>query len=868
MRNAEVHRIVDLALRRRSVRVVGGRWTGRTTTLRAVHRALSEAGRETYHVSCTPGVPAFESLRMSLPPRVSGLLDAGPPAFSEVYTVLRDYLTGDERVVLLDDADVLDEASRGVITLLHKHLGTAIIATTLPARSEDDGGAWLASTSHPLVQLHLGGLGLEETHQLLSQRADGPVSPQVAARIHSDSAGVPGLALAILDGAIGHGAIRMVGDTWTGDSVWSPEVQGVYATYLAGYRPEVREAVEILAAAGAVPSGLATALVGADLLDELNAAELVQAVPAGPDYLIALDPPGLADYVDRKRMTGRQRRLLTEAIGRVLTGPWTMDEDTTRLIARMKGRLSEGTDLATYPGRQPPEGPEYIGGIFAQTFDADVAAATVHWRADRQVRTAVPLLRVLLSGTRDRLAIHRVFAETDVNSDVDSFDYVEFAYYRARWLLGEGLSAEQMEAQLTATLPDGIVYREALSSLLYTLHVEFDRLPGDYARVLAPRCAGDGLDAAAARVALAACHVVAGRADEAHAILDVDRADWPRFLVDSADWLTGLALYARGDFTEGFALGRGMAERATARLSRPLYVAACVVSAFDLGARLELGAARSQLLPVLSSGAMAGTLVLPPDRSIPVLLASLSIYVQHRSVSSGLVDLAAGDNGCGEAMPFASRTWVAALELYAHGRLDECAELLDGTIRQLRERGYALAADTTEMNRLLLRYDARRAEAFTESARRIGGPLYVSYLQAKRAMVDQDPEALSAVAATLKESGSAQAVTSYLTAAGMFADRNDFDAANAARAAARALQQERHLQPARQAGIEHLTDREWEVVHLVARGWPNGDIAEKLFLSRRTVESHIYSIRRKTGAASRAAVGNLDRYGPAGAIAG
>ena len=48
-----------------------------------------------------------------------------------------------------------------------------------------------------------------------------------------------------------------------------------------------------------------------------------------------------------------------------------------------------------------------------------------------------------------------------------------------------------------------------------------------------------------------------------------------------------------------------------------------------------------------------------------------------------------------------------------------------------------------------------------------------------------------------------------------------------------------------------LTDREREIVMLIGEGLSNRDIAERLTLSVRTVESHIYRAMIKTGTASR-----------------
>jgi DNA-binding NarL/FixJ family response regulator len=50
-----------------------------------------------------------------------------------------------------------------------------------------------------------------------------------------------------------------------------------------------------------------------------------------------------------------------------------------------------------------------------------------------------------------------------------------------------------------------------------------------------------------------------------------------------------------------------------------------------------------------------------------------------------------------------------------------------------------------------------------------------------------------------------------------------------------------------------LTDREIEVLHLVADGLSNAEIAERLVLSERTVHAHLRSIYDKLGVSTRTA---------------
>lgn len=55
----------------------------------------------------------------------------------------------------------------------------------------------------------------------------------------------------------------------------------------------------------------------------------------------------------------------------------------------------------------------------------------------------------------------------------------------------------------------------------------------------------------------------------------------------------------------------------------------------------------------------------------------------------------------------------------------------------------------------------------------------------------------------------------------------------------------------RREEIEPLTPRELEVLALLARGHKNAEIAEKLFITERTVKFHVGSLMRKLGAENR-----------------
>jgi DNA-binding CsgD family transcriptional regulator len=65
------------------------------------------------------------------------------------------------------------------------------------------------------------------------------------------------------------------------------------------------------------------------------------------------------------------------------------------------------------------------------------------------------------------------------------------------------------------------------------------------------------------------------------------------------------------------------------------------------------------------------------------------------------------------------------------------------------------------------------------------------------------------------------------------------------------------------AGVAGLTGRELEVARLVTAGKTNREIAAELFLSEKTVETHLYHAFAKLGVSSRAALaGVLARGAP------
>ena len=177
------------------------------------------------------------------------------------------------------------------------------------------------------------------------------------------------------------------------------------------------------------------------------------------------------------------------------------------------------------------------------------------------------------------------------------------------------------------------------------------------------------------------------------------------------------------------------------------------------------------------------------------------------------------------------------------------------------------AADVAHMPGFVaqLHYEALRAGApaarvapeLARLAERCDGRFFAAYAAHAAALAARDGDALLAVADELADIGAlTYAIEAATTAAARFLDEGRHDSAR--RAAARAS--ELHVpgqgaDPPVVDGLDGtaiaLTSREAQLVELARRDLSNAEIAEQLFLSVRTVETHLYRAMRKLGVSDR-----------------
>ena len=199
----------------------------------------------------------------------------------------------------------------------------------------------------------------------------------------------------------------------------------------------------------------------------------------------------------------------------------------------------------------------------------------------------------------------------------------------------------------------------------------------------------------------------------------------------------------------------------------------------------------------------------------------------------------------------ASLETAALLELLVEARLAG-ADVADAApqVRELARLGASLGCDAIvaraqrALGRILAAADGERGEAHLELAlaafRRLGMPLEIgrTRLLLAVALADGAPEVAVAEAraalAGFEELGAAHdadMAAAFLRARGVKAARSG------------------------PKGLGLLTKRELEVLGLLGEGLSNPQIAERLFLSRKTVEHHVASVLSKLGVAGRGEAG-------------
>ncbi|MCP3782841.1 LuxR C-terminal-related transcriptional regulator [Micromonospora sp. A3M-1-15] len=813
--------------------------------------------------SATTAALPFGGLVQVLPAaQPQGLSPAGVLRWA--VDVLQEQAAGRPIVLAIDDAHLLDPPSAALVHLIARSENATVLGTLrngeqipLPIRA-----LW----TDDLVDLvELGPLGPSETTGLLAAILGGPVDAGSSERLFRLSAGNPLLLRELVLAASGGDELsRRYGIwKWTGRLELAPSLTDLIDTRIGQLTPDVRAVVELVAFGE--PLGLQLLEQAVDPADVEIAEErgLIAMVHDDRRLNVRLAHPLYGEVMRRHCPVSRTRRLQATLAGLLERVGKRRRDDLLRVAV---WRLDSGT----------AQDPALLLDAAAQAFGRyDVPLATRLARAaldgEGGSDAAELLATILMFGDRPEEAI--VVLDQVAGAIQDD-------RRRGRWLTARGmvsywgLSRESTVediaargAELTDAADQARVRAFEAIMRLHRLDIEtavrlaqavLDRPAAPMAARELARCTLAHLQAAqgqyrrsATAIARVEAEAACWRGDMPYLQLAMELARGTRLALSGdlagidaivADEFADLA--GAGDFRLGtgyLAILQAYAARLRGRGDEALKTSlgACAVLATS---RVYAGLAhaeRAQAAALRGDATHAAEAMAEADRTHAPGMAVLYPWLEQ---ARGAVHAVAGD------LPAAVKHLCALADRLREDGLagHELLVLLD--LVRFDQAAAAVGPSCTDGGR---RTVAQRLAELSEQVDGVLPPLVARYA---RATLDGGPDELLAVA----DGFAARELTVYAAEATAMAlhrmGRGRAGATGPARERLADLLRrcDEVSTPALRLLRPTLTEREWEIGRLAADGVTSRAIAERLFLSTRTVENHLQRIYSKLGVAGRA----------------
>ena len=752
----------------------------------------------------------------------------------------------------VDDLHQLDDASAALLAQLMDGGEVFLVGTV---RTDTTPTPTVASLwrRDDVTRLDLADLDADDVDALLHLVLGGPVHSDVVSAIWTASAGNVLLVRELVLAAQHSGDLQQRRGVWwlTGSLSTTPQLVDVVAERVRGVSGPARTVLELLAVWEPVGLVELESLVGAGPVEELDRAGLLDVGQDGRRQPVRLAHPLHGEVIRRGLPTLTRRRLLLEGAQRIEA--WG---------ARRRGdRLAIAVARIDAAGSADPELLLAAARIARQAHDHQLVERLTRLE-DRQVAPAEHVL--LRAESLHELGqfeeVERLLAETAAPGD-DRLA-VQLVALRVRNLMwglqrpGDALAVNRA-ARDDATDPevvDELVTDEAIT-LLYS------NRPDEALMALA---AMSDQPSARARVLRAIVEIPAllatGQCDTALEMVD-DAYDAHLALEDTSVIAhPGIhvvyklqALLDAGRLAEATDLAERGHERASKGgppLGRTWFL-------LGLGRAALLAGRPRTAQRWLSEGAVLsmGSGFDGPHRLQLSLLATAQAWLGDADgATASLAELDATPwSAFFEAEHDLGRGWTAV----ATGDPVRAREVLAAAAGRAADAGQR-ASEAWLLHHVVRLGGAAGAVARLEAlATTCQGALVPIYAEHARALVERDGDALDAVSGRFADLGLLLAGAEAANAAADAHRRaQDQRRANASLVASRALAGpcEGASTPGlvSSTSLVPLTAREREIGTLAAAGLTSRDIAERMFLSRRTVENHLQNVYAKLGVRSRA----------------
>jgi len=769
---------------------------------------------------------------------------------------LRDLAGGGPLAVGVDDAHLLDATSAALVLQLATSAAAFVIATVRSGELCPDAieSLWKDAGA---TRLELSTLSEDETRKLVETVVGGPIEERAQAWIWETSGGNALYAHELALGVLEKGMLTEVSGLWrlrNGAPVNASLVELISAR-LAGVAPAERRLIELLSLGEPLQLAELLQAIGAEPLQAAEDRELITIDGPAPDAEVRLAHPLYGEVIAAALGSLRARELRLELAAVVQARARLTAEDSLRVC----GWLIDAGE--TPPLRMLVDAARAANLSGAPELGADLASRAVNAGAGVDAMLVLARSHAI---TKRFEAAEAVLAALDgqIESQDVAVGYLQQRIRGLYWGLRRPDEARAVYERAQRWWSDP-AWRRRLDVVWFELAALLDGWAGtvDRAQLSAEMLADESLEEGV-RKEIELVHAMnlfySGRVLEAYALIGSLRPEIP---LSGHHAERALIAWCLVSFESGQAVPDLEAEMTSivARGVRAGDRAACGLGALTLGG-LALAAGRY--------------------RDAARWLAEAELNFEHRDTFGALmiarafqvgVACGTGDDRVQEAMQ------------RCHDALQGHEPLPNQIPYLARAEGWASAAlgDRVGAQRLLLDGAARldhmplQAGELHYEALRVGAPpatvarnvsalrercnarLMAAYADHCTARADNDGQALLAVAEEFARIG----VLRYATEAAADAARS-FLAAGRLDSARRAAARSRELFAEGQGGqlpvIDGLTaaavdlsPREAQLVELAKLGLSNPQIAERLVLSKRTVESHLYRAMQKLGVSDR-----------------
>jgi len=834
-----------------SVQVVGLPGTGRSTFLDAVADTLDDAGWTVVRIH---GVRALrdrplEALAIAeLVPRSDARTSS---AVSVATAQVRAALTGRRAVLVIDDVDALDATSSGAVAAAHALGPFPVLTSSRPRRrAHVVPGADL----QPAIQVTVDAVGFDVFQDLLADVLPGSAAAGLSARLFTLSGGIPGLAVAILDVARRSGTVLRRNGTWElTHELFSPTLAPAVEPFLDDLTDDARSAIEDLALVGTVPVTTARAIAGSETLAAIETAGLLRFASRGQDLVVGVYPHALAEYL--RETVPRVRRLELADLH-----PDDVDREPAPAGPPLPVWLPAPSNLRDRGRRddQPETSGTVLNRLFLEDWYRSTLARRAAWERDPSVYTALPYLRTLVVGDAEPRTMHDL---------LDRIPPTDDPLWRTRAELWRAVVLAAVENDVPAatrglqdarrSAGDLGIWIDGVERWMQTVHGTVPPRAAAVVDPAAPVAARQSIEVTEAqrRVALGDARgaltfdVPASYDDDA----PLDVSAWSRAV-------RGVALVADGRYEEALASSRAELERGRAELDPDVIHGHGYVVSLALLQLLRLNELRAHLGVTLSIG-LRSTLHRQFEAGNRSISAAVAALEGRTDTARALAQQAAALPHALGPFPLTTPTWaLGLLDVRAHGEDAEsrqrAADALWAESRTLVARGDVLAGGLAGVVAVDFAPDADRLTELEAACAGADSALLRAALRLAR-LSGAGPDETVAVGRELLADGHLLlGARAFAHAAGALQQSGDADRSRQVLGEARELVRRRGgepetiLRPASRGG--GLTDREREIANLAVAGLSNGEIAQRLQLSLRTVQNTLGRVVAKVGVAGRA----------------